>query len=35
MHGIELDRYMSEGELDVAREEIELMTAEQLPYAPR
>jgi len=35
VHGVELDRYMSEGGLDVAREEIELMTGEQLPFAPR
>jgi hypothetical protein len=35
VHGVELDRYMSKGRLDVAREEIELMTGEQLPFAPR
>lgn len=35
VHGVELDRYMGEGRLQVAREEIELMTDEQLPYAPR
>jgi hypothetical protein len=35
VHGVELDRYMGEGRLDVAREEIELMTGERLPYAPR
>ena len=35
VHGVALDRYMSEEGLDVAREEIELMTGEQLPYAPR
>jgi hypothetical protein len=35
VHGVELDRYMGEGRLEVAREEIELMTGEQLPYAPR
>lgn len=35
VHGVELDRYMVEGGLDLAREEIELMTGEQLPYAPR
>lgn len=35
VHGVALDRYMTEGGLDVAREEIELMTSEQLPYAPR
>jgi hypothetical protein len=33
--GIALDRHMSEGGLDVAREEIEMMTGEQLPCAPR
>jgi hypothetical protein len=35
VHGVALDRYMTEGGLDVAREEIELTTGEQLPYAPR
>jgi hypothetical protein len=35
VHGVALDRYMSEGGLEVAREEIELMTGKQLPYAPR
>jgi hypothetical protein len=35
VHGVALDRYMAEGGLDLAREEIELMTGEQLPYAPR
>lgn len=35
VHGVELDRYMGQGRLEVAREEIELMTGEQLPYAPR
>lgn len=35
VHGVALDRYMTEGGLNVAREEIELMTGEQLPYAPR
>lgn len=35
VHGVALDRYMSEGGLEVAREEIEVMTGEQLPYAPR
>lgn len=35
VHGVALDRYMTQGGLDVAREEIELMTGEQLPYAPR
>jgi hypothetical protein len=35
VHGVALDRYMAEGGLDVAREEIEVMTGVQLPYAPR
>lgn len=35
VHGVALDRYMSESGLGVAREEIELMTGEQLPFAPR
>lgn len=35
VHGVALDRYMTHGGLEVAREEIELMTGEQLPYAPR
>ena len=35
VHGVALDRYMTEGGLDLARKEIELMTGEQLPYAPR
>jgi hypothetical protein len=35
VHRVALDRYMSEGRLEVAREEIELMTGEQLSYAPR
>jgi hypothetical protein len=35
VHGVALDRYMSEGGLDLAKEEIELMTGPQLPYAPR
>jgi len=35
VHGIILDRYLWEGGLDMAREKIELMTGEQLPYAPR
>jgi hypothetical protein len=34
-HGVELDRYISEGGLDVVREEIELIIGEQLPFAPR
>lgn len=29
VHGVALDRYMSEGGLEVARDEIELMTGEQ------
>lgn len=35
VHGVALDRYMNEGGLEVAREEIELMTGEHLPFAPR
>jgi hypothetical protein len=35
VHGVALDRYMTEGGLELARREIELMTGEQLPYAPR
>jgi hypothetical protein len=35
VHGVALDRYMTEGGLEQARREIELMTGEQLPYAPR
>ena len=35
VHGVALDRYMGEGGMEVAREEIELMTGERLPYAPR
>jgi hypothetical protein len=35
VHRVALDRYISKEGLDVAREEIELMTGEQLPYAPR
>jgi len=35
VHGVALDRYMAEGGLELARREIELMTGEQLPYAPR
>lgn len=34
-HGVALDRYMSEDGLEVAREEIELMIGEHLPFAPR
>jgi hypothetical protein len=35
VHSVVLDRYMTEGGLELARREIELMTGEQLPYAPR
>jgi hypothetical protein len=35
VHGVALDRYMNEGGLEIAREEIELMTGEHLPFAPR
>jgi hypothetical protein len=35
VHGVALDRYMAEGGLELACREIELMTGEQLPYAPR
>jgi hypothetical protein len=35
VHRIALDRYISEGRLEVAREEIELMIGEQLPYVLR
>jgi hypothetical protein len=35
VHGVALDRYMTESGLDLAREEIEVMTGSQLPYAPR
>jgi hypothetical protein len=35
VHGVALDRYMAEGGLELARREIELITVEQLPYAPR
>lgn len=35
VHGVALDRYMSESGLKLARREIELMTGEQLPYSPR
>jgi hypothetical protein len=34
-HGVALDRYIAEGGIELARREIELMTGEQLPYAPR
>jgi hypothetical protein len=35
VHGGTLDRYMTEGGLEQARREIELMPGKQLPYAPR
>jgi hypothetical protein len=35
VHGGALDRYMTEGGLEQARREIELMPGKQLPYAPR
>jgi hypothetical protein len=35
VHGVSLDRYLGEGGLDLAKQEIELMTGETLPYAPR
>lgn len=35
VHGVSLDRYLGDGGLDLARGEIELMTGESLPYAPR
>jgi len=35
VHGVALDRYLTESGLDLAREEIEVMTGSQLPYAPR
>jgi hypothetical protein len=35
IYRVALDRYISKGRLDVAREEIELMIGEQLPYALR
>lgn len=35
VYGVALDRYMAEGRLDLTRREIEVMTGEQLPYAPR
>ena len=35
VHGVSLDRYLCKGGLDLAREEIVLMTGERLPYAPR
>lgn len=35
VHGVSLDRYLGDGGLDLAREEIELMTGESLPYTPR
>jgi hypothetical protein len=35
IHGVALGRYMTESGLNLAREEIEVMTGSQLPYAPR
>jgi hypothetical protein len=35
VNGVELDRYMSKGGLDLAREEIEVMINEQLTFATR
>lgn len=35
VHGVSLDRYLGDGGLDLAKEEIELMTGESLPYTPR
>jgi hypothetical protein len=35
VYGVALDRYMTEGGLELARREIELITGEQLPYIPR
>jgi hypothetical protein len=35
VHGVAPDQYMAEGGFRLARREIELMTGEQLPYAPR
>jgi hypothetical protein len=35
VHGVSLDRYLCEGGMDLAREEIESMTGESLPHAPR
>jgi hypothetical protein len=35
VHSVALGHYMSEGGLEVAQEEIELMTGEHLPSAPR
>jgi len=35
VHGVSLDRYLCEGGLDLARKEIEFMTGERLPCAPR
>jgi hypothetical protein len=35
VHGVAIDRHMAEGRLELARREIELMTGEKLPYAPR
>jgi DNA-binding ferritin-like protein len=35
VHGVDLDRYMTEEGLDLVREVTEVMTDSQLPYAPR
>lgn len=35
VHGVALNRYKTESGLELAREEIEVMTGSQLPYAPR
>jgi hypothetical protein len=35
VHGVSLDRYIGEGQLELAREEIELMTGTTLAYVPR
>lgn len=35
VHGVSLDRYLGDGGLELAKQEIELMTGEALPYAPR
>jgi hypothetical protein len=35
VYGVALDWYMAEDGLELTRREIELMTGEQLPYAPR
>ena len=35
VHGVALNHYKTESGLELAREEIEVMTGSQLPYAPR